>query len=271
MIQINTVPILWKGAATTETMPALRLNQPTDGDGHMFRAAPLRSYRREVGNNTNASIYTMPRSNIQISTYPGHANTTKISAATAADVNRIEQATIVNYPNNSSEHPGTAGEAGCQMADSCLSVSQNARNRVRSSGNMSVKYYNSSSQLLRARNRSFAQNTVPFANYCPDGSACAVASPENAYTDGRYTNGKYVKYCADSASTQILKTKYNTITSAAAAQTDAFGAAVANELAYSSNTSAAYTLKTKTGYPLTQYPTFPKYSGQTTACSAVRG
>lgn len=278
MLQLNTNSTTWKGATTSQTMPVLRLNQPTESAYGPYRAMPLRSYRREIGQDATAAIYTDSRSNIQIPTYPGQSFATSVSINTN-DAKRVDYVNTIDYPANAGEHPGTTGSAGfdtaattAQVRNPCMSVSQNAKTRVRSSGNMSNTYCNSSSQYLRTRNKTFAQNSVQFLNYCNNGTACTVASPENNFTDGRYTNGKYTKYCADSASTYTLKAKYDTITSAASNTTNSFGSAVANELAYSSNTSAAYTQKTKIGYPLTKYPSFSNYGGeQTIACSAVRG
>ena len=280
MIQINTIPIVWKGATTTQMMPVLRLNQPTADAIGRYRAMPLRSYRREIGQDATASIYTTSRSNIQIPSYPGQSITTSVSAE-VNDANRVEYVNTIDYPANAGEHPDTTGSAGfdtytdttvTQVRNPCMSVSQNAKARVRSSGNMTNTYCNSASQYLRSRNKTFAQNSVQFLNYCNNGATCSVVSPENNYTDGRYVNGKYTKYCADSASTHTLKAKYETITAAASTATKPFGSAVANELAYSSNTSAAYTLKTKIGYPLTKYPSFSKVGGEErVSCSTVRG
>jgi hypothetical protein len=284
MIQLNANSNTWKGATVAQMMPSLRLNQPSESAIGLYRAVPLRHYRREINQDATATIYTVPRSNIQISTYPGHSTITAVST-TADDPNRVEYTETLDYPANSSEFANAGNSFGIDTAASasytddivqvrnpCMSVSQNAKTRVRTSGNMKNTYCNSSSQYLRTRNKTFAQNSVQFLNYCNNGNACVVASPENNYTDGRYINGKYTKYCADSASTRTLKAKYDTITCAAANTSGSFGCAVANELAYSSNTSAAYTLKTKTGYPLTTYPSFSQFSGeQTTSCSTVRG
>lgn len=237
MISINTFSVDWKGATISQIAPSLRLNVPDAPTGNaIFKSRPLRSYRREI---VTAPVYAIPRSNFRMDNYPG-----AMSVTTSSNTVDITYADTYDYPDNAGEHPGSVGEAGCSLGDTCLSTAQNARNRVRGGANMTQKYCNSTAQYLRSRN----ECTV----------ACSTANtPISNYPD--------------SSSARTLKTKYENITRAAASYTDVYGAATANELAYSSNTSTAYTLKTRMGFPLTTYPSFSNQNVQSIACDPPRG
>jgi hypothetical protein len=80
-------------------------------------------------------------------------------------------------------------------------------------------------------------------------------------------NSQYAQQGGVSSSTRIARLKYDTITTVAATYRSAYGAQVANELAYGvAPTDAAYTLKTAIGYPLKCTPRFDAYTGAYKSC-----
>jgi hypothetical protein len=81
-------------------------------------------------------------------------------------------------------------------------------------------------------------------------------------------NSQFAQQGAVSSSTRILRLKYDTVTTVGATYRSAYGAQVANELAYGvAPTDAAYTLKTALGYPLKCTPKFDKYTGAYKSCT----
>jgi hypothetical protein len=282
MIQINTVPIAWKGATVAQSTPALRLNDPAAMTGDaIFRSRPLRSYRRELVS-TDASSSTVARSNFRIETYPGAASTVAAGTVTTG----LAQTNTYVYPNNASELPGSTGAAGCSGVvpetgvTVCTATATNALARVRRIGNMKQAYSNSTAQYLRSRDKSYAQNTFGYVNRCTDtGGPCTVDDKTHGIrielgdndSTTRTVFGTRAAIGADSSSARTLALKYTNITCAAKSYLEPYGAATANELAYSSNTGAAYTEKTRTGFPVTTYPVFTPTGEQRVACQPPRG
>jgi hypothetical protein len=80
-------------------------------------------------------------------------------------------------------------------------------------------------------------------------------------------NSQFAQQGGVSSSTRIARLKYDTITTVGATYRSAYGAQVANELAYGvAPTDAGYTLKTALGYPLKCTPQFDAYTGAYKAC-----
>jgi hypothetical protein len=82
-------------------------------------------------------------------------------------------------------------------------------------------------------------------------------------------NSRFAQQGAVSASSLITRIKYDTITTNASLYANPLGAAVANALAYSSNTTT-YTLKDKLGYPMIKTPIINKYTGELKRCNTKK-
>jgi hypothetical protein len=80
-------------------------------------------------------------------------------------------------------------------------------------------------------------------------------------------NSQFAQQGGVSSSTRIARLKYDTITTVGASYRSAYGAQVANELAYGvAPTDAAYTLKTALGYPIKATPQFDPTTGAYRGC-----
>lgn len=82
-------------------------------------------------------------------------------------------------------------------------------------------------------------------------------------------NPQFGQQGAVSSSDLITRKKYNSITNSTINYRTAFGASVANALAYGVP-SNGYTIKDKIGYPIKHTPTFSRYSTEMKTCSATR-
>ena len=173
-----------------------------------------------------------------------------------------------------------------------LSLQDNARRRVRSSGMMRPRFkenkngqadnYASSGQYLHSRNKTFQQNqfsnirvgdaTVkPGPNHSMlNGYAsntiqyCENSSGKTNYVPVYYkpSNSKFAQQGAVDAGCRLTRLKYDTITTSGNSMRVAFGPSTANALAYGVP-SNGYTIKDKIGYPNKCTPKFPKYGCHT--------
>lgn len=169
-LNMNQIPIIsWKGATFNQVHSFVKFNNITDSNGltNLFKANPLKIYRREVAS-TSVDVCN-PRSSVKIDHYNRPNGTIINSTATTQNglVNLIDNL----LPNNSCEQPGT-----CNVI---LSPADNARKRVRSSGMIRKQfdisknndtYYTSTNQYLSSRNRTFNQNQY---HYFRDGDSSA--------------------------------------------------------------------------------------------------
>ena len=81
-------------------------------------------------------------------------------------------------------------------------------------------------------------------------------------------NPQFAHQGAVSAGDLITRKKYNSITNSTVAYRSAFGASVANALAYGVPANG-YTYKDKLGYPMKKTPTFSKYSDEMKKCTVT--
>jgi hypothetical protein len=158
-LKIKHEVINWKGTHFQQISAGIKYNKimngANSGPGDIFRARPLRLYRKEIA--SSASTQCSARTSVSIDdlSRPGGTITTNVSS-NGGLANIIE----VDYPNNTCEHPSAR-----ELCSTFLSAEANARRRVRSSGMIRPKYnasnesyYTTSGQYLSNRNRAFEQN-----------------------------------------------------------------------------------------------------------------
>jgi hypothetical protein len=160
-MKINNTVIDWKGTYFQQISASIKYNKKLNvsevGAGDMFRARPLRIYRKEIA--SSAVEHCNPRISMSIDDFNRPGGTITTSALTNNGLANIE---AIPYSNNSCDHPSTN-----ELCSVFLSAENNARRRVRSSGMMRPKfnaslnndtYYTTSGQYMSRRNKSFEQN-----------------------------------------------------------------------------------------------------------------
>ena len=151
--------VSWKGEATTLITPSLAMNQNdmTINRYNLRLALPLKIYRKEIASTKNCDA---KRIKIDDLNQPGGSIVTASANGLGAKIQYD-----FSLPNNSYELLG----APCSgLSSVCLTIEQNAKKRVRSSGNIKrafnvnanndLSYYADTKQYLEARNRLFNQN-----------------------------------------------------------------------------------------------------------------
>jgi len=142
----------WKGTYFNQVSAGIKYNKkqnfPTVGPGDIFRARPLRIYRKEIAGSTTEYCNIV---SIDDFNKPGGAITTSVANDRGLEIS--------NYSNSLCDTN--------ELCSAFLSAENNARRRVRSSGMIKQKfnpniqgdtYYTTSSQYLSRRNRTFDQN-----------------------------------------------------------------------------------------------------------------
>ena len=160
-IKINNTVIDWKGTYFQQISAGIKYNKKLNasevGRGDIFRARPLRIYRKEIASSEIEHCNARISASIDDFNRPGGTITT--SELTNNGLANIE---AMPYSNNSCDHPSTN-----ELCSTFLSSENNARRRVRSSGMMRPKfntslnsdiYCTTSSQYMARRNKSFEQN-----------------------------------------------------------------------------------------------------------------
>lgn len=158
-LKINSEVIDWKGTYFQQISAGIKYNRIQNGansePGDIFRARPLRIYRKEIASSPFTQCSARTSVSIDDLSRPGGAITTNVSS-NGGLANIIE----VDYPNNTCDHPSTQ-----ELCSTFLSAENNAKRRVRSSGMIRQKYnasnesyYTTSGQYLSNRNRAFEQN-----------------------------------------------------------------------------------------------------------------
>ena len=157
-LKINNEVMNWKGTHFQQISAGIKYNKKLNGTlaaGDIFRAGPLRLYRREIASSTFTNCSARTSTSIDDFNRPGGTITTNVSNHSGL-ANTIE----IDYPNNSCQHPSTQ-----ELCSTFLSAENNARRRVRSSGMIRPKYnsnnesyYTTSGQYLSNRNMAFDQN-----------------------------------------------------------------------------------------------------------------
>jgi hypothetical protein len=160
-MKINNVVIDWKGTQFQQITAGIKynkkINNSTIGAGDIFRARPLRIYRKEIA--SSDLEHCNPRISMSIDDFNRPGGTITTSALTNRGLANVD---AIPYPKNSCEHPSTN-----ELCSKFLSAENNAKRRVRSSGMIRPKfnenlnndtYYTTSAQYLSKRNLSFEQN-----------------------------------------------------------------------------------------------------------------
>jgi len=287
----------WKGKTFSQVSSILQKNQPTDATkpkSLFFRALPNKIYRREI-----VSIGSGGGGAPTISTTMDTPGGTIVNTQSALCVG-IQGTVDFNYDKTKTALQCSTGCNSYLDNDSTqrnskyiqsLSLQDNARRRVRSSGMMRPRFqenkngqsdnYASSGQYLHSRNKTFQQNQ--FSNLRVGDSTAipgTTASQENKYASNtiqycdssstltkyvpvyyKPSNSKFAQQGAVDAGCRLTRLKYDTITNSGNSMREAYGPSTANALAYGVP-SNGYTIKDKVGYPNKCTPKFPKYGDQ---------
>jgi hypothetical protein len=293
-------PIAWKGKTFSQITATLRRNglfySTTDDINPKLslKAGPIKLYRKEIASIPQNTCN--PRTSVHVFDFDTPGNNIVNSKISDAKTDGIVNTLDPTLPNNKGEYPGSACDTcfpDTTLENRCLSAQNNALRRVRSSGIIkrsfntnkninNLKYYTNSDQYLDSRNKTFQQNEYHFLRkgdvtsvpgtaaatdnvYASNTVANCSGNPlTSAYVPVYYkpSNSKFAQQGGVSASSQIQRRKYDTITDAGSKLQTTFGKETANALAYSTTDSSIYSLKQKVGYPNKQTPTFSKVTGE---------
>lgn len=292
-------PIAWKGKTFSQITATLRRNGLFDSQTDEITPAlalkpgPIKVYRKEIASVSQNTCN--PRTSVHVFDFDTPGNNIVNSKIENGIINTIDP----TLPNIRGEYPGSACDScftNTNLESRYLSAENNARRRVRSSGIIkrsfttnkninNLKYYTNTNQYLDSRNKTFQQNEYHFLRVGDTSSLPGTAAAtDNAYAsntvahcasaDGdplisayvpvyyKPSNSKFAQQGGVSASSQIQRRKYDTVTEAGYKLKTTFGKETANALAYSTTNSSIYSLKQKVGYPNKQTPKFSKVTGE---------
>lgn len=261
--------IAWKGRTFSQITASIQKNTPYDitplTRHGFFKARPLKLYRKEIASKT------IPHNNSRISTKFDEINSPNGYLVQSSCNNKgIENTLDINLTTNKYD----LGAQSCNTTTQCISTAKNALRRVRSSGMIKRRfdttrnndtYYTSNSQYLYNRNRTFQQNQFNFLKSGdPNSTPGTLSATNNTYaaqginhckssyvpTIYKPNNSEFAQQGGVSASTRLLRKKYDTITHTAGMYRTSYGAAMANSLAYGVPTAdQPTTIKYKYGFP----------------------
>ena len=226
---INDVPIVpWKGQTFSQITSSIQKNGRITTTKNLnkvlfFIPPPLKIYRREIASQYDNS-HCNPRTSLKIDEFdrPGGSivystSTTGVAASSRKGLVSTEN---INLTVNASQRPGTTrATSNCTVG---VDDAQNARRRVRSSGNVkkafnpannAATYYTDSKQYLISRNKTFQQNQYYFIRQgittSKPGDSLSVA---NLYApNGSILCPKYYLVSDVSFQYQWLDSTYNTV------------------------------------------------------------
>lgn len=217
-LNLNTIPLFsWKGKTFTQISANLQKNDHPTTDinrTNLFRALPLKIYRKEIGASTETADRLVCNSrasqSVQNFEIPGGTvttDTTKYSNSNGL-VNTLD---IPYLSDNRTDHPCSSCDVSMQTPVTNISLyvrnlsqQDNARRRVRSAGMIRRKYdttknndtyYTSTNQYLNSRNRTHSQN-----QYHNIRQGSGTAKPGSSYT----TENKYASNTASHCSTTVI-------------------------------------------------------------------
>lgn len=296
--EIQYIP--WKGKTFSQISASIRRNGIFNSSSITvtptlaLKAQPMKIYRKEIA---SVPLNTCnPRTSIQLSAFERPGNNIVNSSVKSSKYTGLTNILDPLLPNNSGEFPGSACDdafSGTSLENKCLSTQNNALRRVRSSGIIKRKfttntninnltYYTNSNQYLDSRNKTFEQNEYHLLrkgdSSSEPGTAAAIDNVYASNTVAHCTNGdplttayvpvyykpsnsKFAQQGGVSASSQIQRLKYDTITNAGFKLQSIYGRETANAFAYSTTNSSIYSLKQKVGYPNKKTPIFSKVNG----------
>lgn len=286
----------WKGKTFSQVSSILQKNQSNDtakSSRLFFRALPNKIYRREIVSVTNPKNGGGGEKVSLTMDIPGGTivNTKSIlceGRIGTIDLNYDESKTALQCSSGCNSYLNNDTSQRNSKYIQSLSLQDNARRRVRSSGMMRPRFkenrngqadnYASAGQYLHSRNKTFQQNQ--FSNLrIGDSSAIpgSTASQDNKYASNtiqycnssssqtnyvpvyyKPSNSKFAQQGAVDAGCRLTRLKYDTITRSGNSMREAYGPSTANALAYGVPANG-YTIKDKIGYPNICTPKFPKY------------
>jgi hypothetical protein len=298
-LSLEEIPyISWKGKTFSQISASLRRNGLFNSSSSniiptlALKAQPIKIYRKEIASIPLNSCN--PRTSIKLSTFETPGNNIVNSSVKPSKYNGLTNTIDSLLPSNSGEFPGSGCDdafSGTSLENKCLSTQNNALRRVRSSGIIKRKfntdttinnltYYTNSNQYLDSRNKTFEQNEFHFVRKGDTSSVPGTAAAvDNVYASNtvsrcyqhvsslyipvyyKPSNSKFAQQGGVSASSQIQRRKYDTITDAGAKLQSSYGKETANAFSYSTTNSSIYSLKQRTGYPNKKTPIFSKVNG----------
>lgn len=187
----NEIPIIsWKGKTFTQITSSIQKNtKPASSIVNTMRAQPVKHYRREIASK-NGITHGNPRISMSINEMTSPSGYLVIANGDPK-CSGVHSTLDFSLTANKTE-------TTCKTAATC--VADNARTRVRSAGMIvknynlnrnNDKYYTSTQEYLKSRNRSFQQNQF---NYIRKGNA--LIAPGNPNTSSNIYSGNGLSHCA---------------------------------------------------------------------------
>ena len=290
----DTVPfIAWKGKTLNQITSSIHKNNPSyKMEGRLlFKANPLKIYRREIVSNGVSATNARISSSIDVFNRPN--GYLVVPKEDPCECNGTQNTLDITLPNNSTEKPGTCSSFTTNGI--CLDPATNAKRRVRSAGMIRQKivpgkiptpYCTTSQQYLSTRGRTFQQNQFNhLRSGNPNVKPGAPGSENNKYTinqgginyctdpstnfiESQYkpNNFKFAKQGGVSSSARTVRLNYNEITTTGGIFSKAYGSQVGSALAYGQSADA-YTVKDKIGVPMPCIPKFSKHKDGFQKCA----
>jgi hypothetical protein len=258
--------ISWKGKTFNQITATLKKNTYTlnkTDRTNIFKATPVKLYRKEIASQTITSGNPRVSSSIQDFETPNGYTIVSSVLTPAGKCTSLANTIDPTIPNSKYEKGGAIELSSTPKV--CFSQADNARRRCRSGGaaikqydisNHKNNYYTSSKQYLYDRNQTFEQNQFKYA--VADKADCAAPTV-------KMSNNRFYSQGGVSSSDLIARVKYEEITNAAAQTANAYGAETANALAYGVN-ATIYTNKDRNGYSIIKTPVINKTTGEVTKC-----
>jgi hypothetical protein len=262
----------WKGKTFSEINAVVQKNSNNLSTTFesIFKAMPVKHYRREIHNSTTTPVHVKRSTSIALSMeIPGGTTVESGASTICADPQKNKLHFVLE---NTKQPCNSCDDTVIGSGSLTMSQADNARRRVRSAGMNRPKYntnknnrpenYRSMDQYLKGRNRTFQQNqfnnlrienpsnssdNVYSSNtiqYCNNGGSATNYVP--VYY--KPNNTKFATQGAVDSSSRLARLKYDTITDVGGSMRTAFGSHTANALAYGVP-SNGYTIKDKMGYP----------------------
>lgn len=266
---------VWKGKTFFEVTSILQKNKLTISDEtstkQFFRSMPLQHYRSEIilDKTTPGNYRNSQRIRTDMET-PGGTIVTAACVGNSKPLYFHMEESKTNKPCSSCDDTFLSPTYHNTTTDiRSLSQEDSALRRVRSAGMNRPRYnkdlnnrpdnYNSSSQYLHGRNKTFQQNQYNMLRVQDPGNAAKNIYASNTiqycgnktqYVPVYYkpNNGKFGTQGAVEASSRLARLKYDTITDAGSKMRKAYGEQTANALSYGVPPNG-YTVKDKMGYP----------------------
>ena len=217
LLNRNERPLIsWKGKTFQQITSSIRKNgNPSKytnmANNRVFKATPLKHYRREI-----ASAYDMSHCNVRTSTRIHEFDMPNGYIVTSKKGCGLANTLDFTITSNTSDRPGLC-------STSCvLSPADNARRRVRSSGNIkkqynpannAATYYTDNRQYLESRVKTFGQNQY---NYIRQGDPTLTPgdslSVSNVYAGNGTTNCKKYRIPMDTSFSYVWIDAGTTVT-----------------------------------------------------------